>query len=511
MEPGLVAAAYTAETAIEGLAVGALAIARSTVPLKARFYRLPSPSPALKRSSHTLNVIKGRAYIHGGDGDVVGKGGDAAMHVVTLPMDLELGDTDYQKIPAVAKSSKPILDTEGKVEDKSPEDEKIGDSSESVPAARAGHCACVVGERIYVFGGSSPTGTSDPNAPPNPPLEENGRVYCFDTIGKTWEVLSPNKEACRDGVPLPRNYASSSSTRHPVPIRSEQDSERKDELMTEEAKLRLVSSREGADFTATDEQDPEGYGTLFLHGGYDSDWNLLRDVWAYDIADRIWSRWPDVPRTDVEAGEGNICCVENRLWRCGDDFGKVAHLDIERNKFNDMAGKGELSVSPKGGDWEVHTFGVKPGNEELEKEVEKKMGGKPSNADSLFPARRKRSGFLPVTTGQGRDYLLLFMGEKGPRDVMDDVWTFQITSEKKSAAAFKDKVRAMIGKDTGLEKWVKADVVERTNDNGVLDFPRGLSRFGSSSGGDWNTGLVIWGGVGPGGEAKGDGLVLTLE
>lgn len=72
MEPGLVAAAYTAETAIEGVVASGLAIARSTVPLQARSYRVPSPSPSLKRSSHTLNVIKGKAYILGGDGDAVG-------------------------------------------------------------------------------------------------------------------------------------------------------------------------------------------------------------------------------------------------------------------------------------------------------------------------------------------------------------------------------------------------------------------------------------------------------
>ncbi len=506
MDPGLAVAAYTAETAVEGAAAGAFAIARPTAPLKARFHRLPSPSPALKRSSHTLNVVKGRAYIFGGDGDVVGGGGGAAMHVVTLPTDINLTDIDYQTIPAVAKPPKSVFNEEGKFENKS-----ASDSSENVPAPRAGHCAAAIGERIYVLAGSSPTGTSDPTAPPNAPLEEDGKVYVFDTIGKTWEVLNPNKEGCLDGVPLPRNYASSSSTIHPVPIRSEGgDGKGKDELMTHEAKLRLVSSRQGEDFTATDEQ-LEGSGTVFLHGGYDFDWRLLHDVWAFDVGSCIWSRWPDVPASDVEAGEGNICCVESRLWRCGDGFGKVAHLDIIRNQFDDMGGKGELGVSPKSGDWEVHSFGVKPGYEELEKEVEKKMGGKPTNTESLFPARRKRSGFVPVTTGQGRDYLLLFMGERGPRDVLDDVWSFQIASEKRSAAAFKDTVRAMIGKGTGEEQWARAHVLESSKEDGVLDFPKGLSRFGSSSGGDFVDGIVIWGGIGPDGKVNGDGWILTLD
>lgn len=513
MDPGLFAAAYTVETAVEGAAAGAIAIARSTVPLKVRFHRIPSPSPMLARHSHSLNVIKGKAYIFGGDGEAVGNDGDAAMHVVTLPTDLHLGDTDYQKLPAMAKLTKSASShRERELEEQAPSKLESGDGDENVPVPRAGHCAAAVGERIYIFGGGRPTGRSDHTAPPNTPLNEEGTVYVFDTTGKNWDVLHPNKDGCTDGVPPPRNYASSSSTIHPLPFRKEESGKTmNDDLMTEEAKLRLLSRREGETLTATDEQQPEGYGTLFLHGGYDSDWNLLGDVWAFDVGSRIWSRWPDVPKSEVEAGEGNICCVESRLWRCGDGFGKVAYLDLVRNDFDDMSGKGELGVSPKSGEWKIHTFGVKPGYEELQSNVEKKMGGKPINAESSFPARRKRAGFIPVTTGQGRDYLLLFMGEQGPREMMDDVWSFQIASEKKSAAAFKDTVRAMIGRGTGEGQWAKADVMKSDKENGMVDVPKGLSRFGSCSGGDWLDGIVIWGGVAPSGEVSGDGWIMTLE
>lgn len=509
MEPGIAAAAYTVETAVEGVAVGALAIAKSTVPLKARFYRLPAPSPSLKRHSHTLNVVRGKAYIFGGDGEEVGKKGDNAVHVVTLPTDLELRDTDYQKIPAVAEGSKVVSSTEEKSDEESG---RSGEDAENVPAARAGHCCSAIGERIYIFGGSSPRGTSDPTAAPNAPLEEDGKVYVFNTMNKTWGILTPNRDECRDGLPLARNYASSCSTVHPLPITVESGrGVGKDELMTEEAKLRLLSKSEGKGIVATEEQQSEGYGTLFIHGGYDSDWNLLRDVWAFDVGSRIWSRWPDLPEANVDAGEGNILCFESRLWRCGDGFGKVAHLDIVRDTFDDMGGKGELAVSPKTGEWEVHTFGVKPGFEETEKEVEKKMGGKPTNADSLFPEQRKRAGFVSVTSGQGREYLLLLMGEKGPHEVMNDVWSFQIASEQRTAAALKDKIRTMIGRKTGEEQWAKADVLESSKEDGILDVPKGLSRFGSSSGGDWIGNVVLWGGIGPGGETSGDGWILTLE
>lgn len=282
MEPGLAAAAYAAETAIEGAAVGALALARSTVPLKARFYRIPSPSPSLKRFTHSLNVIGGRAYIFGGESDAVGSSGDNAMHVVTLPTDLELSDVDYQSIPAVGQPPTPASseDTEMSAES-SATAARGAKGGEMVPSARAGHCASVIGERIYVFGGSFPIGRTDSTADPMPGLDEDGNVYVFDTRNKTWTLLRPDKERCKDGVPGPRNYASSSSSVHPLPIRSESGPGKgNNELATETAKLRMLSASEGEALSATDDQKSEGYGTIFVHGGYDSDWHNLRDVWA---------------------------------------------------------------------------------------------------------------------------------------------------------------------------------------------------------------------------------------
>lgn len=446
---------------------------------------MPSPSPTLNRFSHTLNVIRGRAYIFGGDGDGVSSG-DNAMHVVTLPTDLELGDTDYQELNG-------------------------GNESETKPAPRAGHTAAVVGERIYLFGGSPPTGSSDPTAAPNPPLDEDGRVYVFDTVRKMWEALYPNKEACTNGVPTPRNYARSASTVHPLPLaKKEVGGKEHGELMTAEARLRSASSRGGEAYTATEEQQPEGYGTILLHGGHDLEGNSLRDIWAFDVASRTWSRWPDLPDSGPEDGEGNICCIDSRLWRCGDGLGKVAHLDIVRQQFDDISSKGEYGIGPKTGRWVVHSFGGKEGHGEVEEAVEKKMG-KPGDAESLFPPPRKRSGFVPVTTGQGREYLLLFMGETGPNGVLGDVWSYQIGSEKKSAAAFKDAVKGLIGKPTGLEQWAKADLLGTKRGDDVLECPRGLSRFGSSPGGDWDDAIVIWGGITAGGEVSADGWKLTVE
>lgn len=62
MEPGVAAAAYGAETAVQGAVGAAEAISKSPMSLNSRnlFYR-----HNLSRSSHSLSIVKNKAYIFG--------------------------------------------------------------------------------------------------------------------------------------------------------------------------------------------------------------------------------------------------------------------------------------------------------------------------------------------------------------------------------------------------------------------------------------------------------------
>jgi hypothetical protein len=464
-EAGLVAAAYAAETAVEGAAVGAFAVAKSTVPLHINFYKLPSPNRLLKRSSHTLTVVKGKAYIYGGD--VQGQDGDDNVHAITLPSDLDLKDIDHQTISATVTPDRPLASYS----------DDTTTSSESqknaVPAPRAAHTATSIDSTVYIFGGRRPS-----SAVASPLLSESGTVHAFDTTNNTWSTLTPHPTRCSSGVPCPRTYASSSSTPHP--------------------------------------QSSGDHGTIFLHGGYDADGKQLRDVWAFDVASRIWSQWPDIPATGVEdvAREGNIICTESRLWRCGDGFGKVVYLDIVRDEIDDFSGVGEMGVSPKTGSWGTVSFGpIKVSGEgSKDDEIEAKMGRPGMHLAEAYPVPRTGAGFVPVTTGAGREYLLLFMGKEGQGSMLGDVWSFQIRSDKKTPAMLKDGVRRMIGMQTGEDTWAKAEVVESTKKDGPVELPSGLSRFGYGSLKDFGSGgIVIWGGISQGGEVVGDGWVMVAE
>ena len=469
MEPGVVVAAYTAETVVEGAAIGAFAVSRPTVPLHIRFYRLSPPSKLLARSSHTVNVVKGKAYIYGGD--VAGEAVDDAVHAVTLPSDLALKDIDYQAIPAVAASERPLAPYSDTPAVSDPANTAV--QKNAVPAPRAAHTSAAIDSTIYVLGGRPPRSSSSPSS--TTPLDENGLVHAFDTVNNSWSTLRPHPTKCSSGMPCPRTHASGASTSHP-------------------------------------EQSGD-HGTIFLHGGYDVKGKLLRDVWAFDVASRIWSKWHDVPPPGPEdiAEEGIICCTQSRLWRCGDGFGKMSYLDIVRDDFDDFAGKGELGVSPKSGDWQSITFGGNAGAQGEDEKGAAKAETPMGQAERL-PVPRKGAGFVPVSTGAGREYLLLFMGQEGRGSNLGDVWSFQVRSEKRTPAMVKDAVRRAFGKDSGEDKWARAEVVESTKEAGPLDLPGALSRFGSAS---WNElgsgGTVIWGGEAQGGQTVGDGWIMVAE
>jgi hypothetical protein len=83
MEPGAVAAAYGVETAVEGAVGGALIVARSTMPIKASWHRIKTNNP-LPRSSHSLSIVKGKAYVFGGE-IKAREPVDNHVHIYTLP------------------------------------------------------------------------------------------------------------------------------------------------------------------------------------------------------------------------------------------------------------------------------------------------------------------------------------------------------------------------------------------------------------------------------------------
>lgn len=460
MEPGVAVAAYGVETAVEGAAGAAVAIAKSTMPLKATWTRI-STDTLLPRSSHSLSIVKSKAYIFGGE-QQPREPVDNHVHVFTLQFPSN-AEADYQVVKA-----------------------KVTTDEGAVPCPRVGHTASVVDDRIYVFGGRGGKAMK--------PLEENGRVWVFDTKTNQWSHLDPAK-----GSPYPaaRSYHASTSTEHPLSIFQEKTVPEPAPFDAAQVQIEKDQTANPLGSTASGFDD---HGTVFIHGGCPAS-GRVADVWAFDIASRVWSQFPDAP--GATRGGPSLTVSQGRLYRFGgfdgqkELGGSIQFLRLTNSTRDNRDGKGEPAAAPLTGQWES----LEP------------------PAETPMPGDRSVAGLHPITTGQGRHYLLLFLGERDPSSsgheaagkFWDDVWSFQLQPEGMTAASFKDATRKFFGAKTGEGTWARVDVPEFSM-SGTTGHPGQRGWFASAQGEDLDPGsVVLWGGVLGDNSRAGDGWILTVE
>lgn len=203
----VLAAAYAAETAVEGAVGAGIAPAKSTMPLKASWKRI-FIGTTLPRSSHSMSIVRGIAYVFGGE-ERTREPVANDMHMITLPS--SGADSDYKKISASPAKNDGEL-----------------------PAPRLGHTANAIDNRIYVFGGRGGKAMDS--------LAEKGRVWVFDTMAAKWSFLDPAEGS---PFPEPRSYHASAATAHPLHTSQGQLESRFDPLPV----------------------DMHAHGTIFVHGG----------------------------------------------------------------------------------------------------------------------------------------------------------------------------------------------------------------------------------------------------
>ena len=437
MEAGL-AAAYGVETAAEGAVAAGVGVAKATMPLKARWRRISSDL-SLPRSSHSLSVVKGRAFIFGGE-EKPRQPVDNTVHAIILPSDV--GEADYTEYPAVGR-----------------------DGGE-VPAPRLGHTASVIDDRIYIFGGRGGAEMK--------PLEENGRVWVFDIMIKQWSFLDPP-----EGSPFPaaRSYHAAAATEHPLP------------------------STESKAEVPLGPTEYDAHGTIFIHGGC-TESSREADVWAFDVASTTWRPLPKAP--GPARGGPSLCFTKNRLYRYGgfdgklELGGKIDYLDTIISTHDDHSGTGEVAVTTLNDQWETIDI----------------------PEDDSAPGSRSVAGLHPITTGQGRNYLILCLGEAKPSaggheaagEFWDDVWSFQIRPDGMTAASFKDAARQMVGAKSRQGTWAPVDIPQSTMSEGVRGSPGARGWFSSAAGGDYAAeSIILWGGVTGDNSRAGDGWILSFD
>lgn len=458
MEAGAAGALYAAENLLSGAAALIKGITHPTLPLKANLTHITSVP--LPRVHHTISVVKGRAYIFGGE-SAPGVLADNDMHVVILPSSGVL-EADYTTVKA--------------------RPEKPGGE---VPAARKKHSSVVIGDSIYIFGGEG----VDP---------ENGRVWAFHTVRNSWSPLDPAPATL-----YPSHRAAHAAAASPLPgPRDITFHEKAPQQPSDPAKV------------VPEPADADSWGTVFVLGGRDTQTGaLLADALAFDVRSRTWSNIPS-PAGPPRDG-ASLALVGNCLYRFG-GFPDAA-LDAPAPATDNDAAVHVLDVSPV---WKHAEGGTTPLSSGWS------WAPVPSPSAAPAPHARSRAGLTGVTTGQGRNYLLLVNGAcPAPNEsttLLDDIWAFQLPAERATAGASKDALRSGLRRDTHEGTWAEVgyryvdatgeEVAERLGEGDEVKGVGAREGFGVARGTEVDgASVVVWGGVDARGRVLGDGWLVTVD
>lgn len=464
MDPAtFVVAEQAVSTTVEGAAIAGVGLAQSTQPLSATFTRITSEA-FLPRASHSITVVAGKAYIYGGE-ESTGKLADDNVHIVKLPTKkpTNVGEPEYKCIPSMGE-------------------EEDG----QVPGPRSGHTACALGHRIYVFGGRG----QDQQR-----LEEKGKVWIFDTESLRWSCLEPSPE---NPLPPSRYKHSAVASEHPLPNTNVSDTASyAEQIKSTVSKLPAMIGK------GSPPREPHG-SIIVCSGLSSSTSDSLTDLWTFTIATKTWSTLPSIPSMPFPP---SLSFANNTLYILGgssDAGNEIHYLQLQPSTYRDARGTADLDLKAKTSEWLTLPF--------------------PTNPLAPGPRPRKGAGLVPVTTGNGRLYLLYFMGEKVAKsekeetEYWSDTWSYQTPAVDIAPAGIKDKTRSLLGISTGEGTWCEVKVVPNEEGSGGLETegkshpgPRGW--FASSAlGNDFDGGgVVLWGGINAKGETEAEGWLISVK
>jgi len=460
MEPAIAGAILTAESLLEGAVAFAKGITHPTLPLRASFSHITSTP--LPRAGHTLSVVKGRAYIFGGESSP-GTLADNDMHMVILPSSGVL-EADYQSI-----SARPV------------------EQNGSIPAPRKGHSAVVIGDSIYIFGGE---GVAD----------EKGRVWAFDTVAKAWSYLDPAPDAPH---PSHRTLHAAASSELPGP---------KGTVFKERA------PQQPADPANVVPEPPErdSWGTMFVCGGRRVEGEeMLTDGLAFDVRTRSWSNIPTPPGPPRVGA--SMAVVGSRLYRFGGHSGesyiggRVEWLDVGSVWQHAESGTTALQ---SGWVWEEIAYQEGEGPQPR------------SGAGLVGVTTGQGRKYLLAIGGEGKAPLSLEVSGKDvaadeSSTCFDDIWAFQLPPESMTGASVKDAARHAIKMDVKQAKWAEVQYhyldASGEEEKEIPGEPRmkgmGLRKaFAAAKGTEVDgASVVVWGGVDEKGQVLNDGWLITVD
>lgn len=246
----------------------------------------------------------------------------------------------------------------------------------------------------------------------------------------------------------------------------------------------------------------EPHGSIVICGGLSSSSSEpLTDIWTFTVASNSWSALPDIPALSTLP---TLAHANHNLYVLGgsSEVGSEIH---RLQLHNDSLVSANMAIRSEQTEWSNLPF--------------------PTNPLAPGPRPRLGAGMLPVTTGNGRLYILYFLGQKATNggekeeaEYWSDTWSYQVPAVDIMPAGIKDKTRSLMGISTGEGTWAEVKVVPNEEGSGGLETegkshpgPRGW--FASCVlGKDFDGGgVVIWGGINAKGETEGEGWIVSVK
>ena len=137
-----------------------------------------------------------------------------------------------------------------------------------------------------------------------------------------------------------------------------------------------------------------------------------------------WAKLPEPP--PPISTSPSMSFIYHKLYTFS--AGQTSFLDLDPSSFNDQSCKSELGLAP-----------LKPWSS---------LPPTSSDPEKIYPGERTGASMIPVTTGQGRKYLLLIGGQSCAGETLEDIWALQLKPEGMTAASLKDAARQAIRIDT---------------------------------------------------------------
>lgn len=301
------------------------------------------------------------------------------------------------------------------------------------PGARSSHAISIVGEKAYSFGGEF-----------KPRVPVDNCLYVFDLNDQTWSMVDATGD-----TPPPRVGVTMISIAETIYVFGGRDATHKElnEFFSFDTRTNTWASlptgpphRSYHSMAADDRR-------VYVFGGCGNE-GRLKDLWAYDVVDKEWIKFPFPGESCKPRGGPGLAAVLGKIW---------VVYGFSGEELNDV-----FYFDPNEGEWvEVETSGEKP------------------TARSVFS-----------TFGIGK-YIFIYGGEIDPSDL-----------GHLGAGKFSSEVYVLDTETLVWKRW------EDVSDSGYHPGPRGWCAFagGQRQG---NEGLLVYGGNSPSNDRLDDIFFFT--